>query len=76
MNMDMKEKTEAQLFDEVHESESKSGKTARRKLCETLRRLKSWFNKELRIEEPLPKEFENYVESDHERFRRIWGRFL
>lgn len=76
MNTEKKEKTEVKLFDAVHEIESGSKKAARRKLCEALRRLTSWFNKELKVEEVIPKEFEDYVESDHERFRRIWGRFL
>jgi hypothetical protein len=59
----MKINTEAScLFDELY-FKSEARKFHRRKISETLSRIKTWFNKELRSNEVLPKEFSEILQS-------------
>lgn len=69
-------KEEQRLFDQVH-TECCQCKMARRKIAEATRRIRCWFNKELRPQESLPKEFEQfYRPNDQERIRNLWSKFL
>ena len=69
-------KEEQRLFDQVH-TECCQCKMARRKIAEATRRIRCWFNKEFKVEEPLPKEFEQfYRPTDQDRIRNLWSKFL
>lgn len=69
-------KEEHRLFDQVH-TEYCQCKMARRKIAEATRRIRCWFNKEFKAEEPLPKEFESfYRPTDQDRIRDLWSKYL
>lgn len=71
---------EKRLFDQIH-AECCHCKVTRRKISETMRRIRCWFNKEIHAEEVIPKEFREFCEphshADHtERLRKMWDKFL
>ena len=61
----MKQNAEAsRLFDKLY-IEVKCKKLTRRKIIETLNRIKTWLNKELCSEEAIPKEFSEILQTQH-----------
>lgn len=71
---------EKRLFDQIH-AECCHCKVTRRKISETMRRIRCWFNKEFHSEEVIPKEFREFCEprshADHsERIKNMWNKFL
>ena len=71
---------EKRLFDQIH-PECCHCKVTRRKISETMRRIRYWFNKEFHSKETIPKEFREFCEkSSHaehtERLRNMWSKFL
>ncbi len=65
----MKTNAEAsRLFDELH-LEFKGNKLPRRKMSETLNRIKSWFNKELASREVIPHEFSELLQTHQNNFQ-------
>lgn len=78
MSESEKEKEEIKLEDEVH-STAGPGRTLRRKVASGLRRIRDWFNKNLKSGESLPEEFESLVPKQpqtKDKVRDIWNRFL
>lgn len=77
----MKNTTEAiRLFDEL-DSNIENFKQRRRKLSQTLRKVCTWFNKELRAAEDIPKEFSEYIttnqsQQDILKMKYIWSRTI
>ncbi len=69
-------KEEQKLFDQIH-FDCCQCKLARRKISEAMKRIRDWFNKELRTPEPLPREFNLYEPpSEKEYMRHLWNRYL
>lgn len=68
---------EAQRIFDLANTDCCQCKIARRKVAEAMRRIRGWFNKELKTEEPIPTEFrELFKNKDEERIRTLWNRFL
>lgn len=59
--------------------ESENFKISRRKVSEATRKVRSWFNKEFTVSEPLPpefKDFESPKEIDRNRARDLWQKYF
>jgi len=75
--MEIQNNNEAHRIFDVAHSECCKCKVARRKVSEATRRIRSWFNKKFKAEEPIPKEFKDFCQpSDQERIRSLWNKYL
>lgn len=77
----MKAYTEAsRLFEDLHFEHTRN-KIVRRKISETMKRIVTWFNKELRSTEILPSEFNDFIQNnqthyEENRMKYLWSKAL
>lgn len=75
--MTNQKETEEEILTDKLYLEPCNCRKARRNVCEALRRIRDWFNRNFQAQENIPKEFESFMQPDDPtKFAPTWNKYL